>query len=140
MIRLRQVGRWRSAMIACTLACASLLLTSCGGDDGPTSPSGGGSGGPIAATITITASGVSPKNVTIAPGSRVSFVNNDTRSHQINSDPHPTHGDCPAIDDVSFISNGQTKTTGNFTTARVCGYHDHNLPDVTALQGTITVQ
>jgi plastocyanin len=135
------IGARFSAAAACALACASLLITSCGGDDGPTAPSGGGgTGGPIAATITITSSGVSPRNVTISAGSRVSFVNNDTRAHMMNSDPHPTHGDCPAIDDVSFISAGQTKTTGNLTAARVCGYHDHNEPTVIGLQGTITVQ
>jgi len=135
------IGPRVSAGATCALACASLLLTSCGGDDGPTNPSpGGGTGGPIAATITITSAGVSPKNVTISPGSRVTFVNNDSRPHEMNSDPHPTHRECPAIDDVSFLAVGQSRTTGNFTVARVCGYHDHAQPDATALQGTITTQ
>jgi plastocyanin len=122
------------------LACASLFVTSCGDDDGPTAPSGGGAtGGSIAATITITASGASPRNVTVAAGSRVTFVNNDSRAHDMNSDPHPEHTDCTEIN-VGDIQAGASRTTQNLTRARTCGFHDHNQPTVTALQGTITVQ
>jgi plastocyanin len=122
------------------LACASLFVTSCGDDDGPTAPSGGAAtGGSIAATITITASGASPRNVTVAAGSRVTFVNNDSRAHDMNSDPHPEHTDCTEIN-VGDIQAGASRTTQNLTRARTCGFHDHNQPTVTALQGTITVQ
>ena len=100
---------------------------------------GGGTGGTVAATITITASGVSPKNVTVAPGSRVTFVNNDSRPHEMNSDPHPAHTDCPEIN-VGFIAAGQSGTTQNLNTVRTCGFHDHNQPSNTALQGTIRIQ
>jgi plastocyanin len=91
-------------------------------------------------TITITASGVNPQRITVSPGTRVTFVNNDTRQHEMNSDPHPTHGDCPPIDDVGFLSPGQSKQTGNLTTARTCGYHDHNQPDTANLKGQIVIQ
>ena len=127
--------------IAATFA---LTLAACGGSDGPpTAPSGGdgGSGtGTIAATITITSSGVSPKTVTVPPGSRVTFVNNDSRNHEMNSDPHPTHGDCPGINQVGFLTPNQTRTTGNLNTVRTCGFHDHLLDTNTSLQGTIVVQ
>jgi hypothetical protein len=56
------------------------------------------------------------------------------------SDPHPIHTDCPAINDVGFLSPGQSKQTGNLTTARTCGYHDHNQSETTSLQGTIVIQ
>jgi plastocyanin len=131
----------------------ALAATACGGgSDTPTNPSpptggggtgGGGTGGtpPVATTtITITASGVTPQRITVSPGTRVTFVNNDTRTHEMNSDPHPQHGDCPAIDDVGFMSPGQTKLTGNLTAVRTCGFHDHNQPTVTSLQGQIIVQ
>ena len=96
---------------------------------------------PVATTtITITAAGVSPQRITVAPGTRVTFVNNDTRAHEMNSDPHPNHGDCPPIDDVGFLSPGQSKQTGNLTVTRTCGFHDHNQPTVTSLQGQIIVQ
>ena len=91
-------------------------------------------------TITITASGVSPNRITVSPGTRVTFVNNDSRQHEMNSDPHPNHGDCPPIDDVGFIAPGQTKQTGNLNTVRTCGYHDHNQPDTANLKGQIVIQ
>ena len=116
------------------------------GSSNPTGPSdgggggGGGGGGTGGTTITITASGVSPRELTVPAGTRVTFFNNDSRQHEMNSDPHPTHGDCPGIDDVGFIAPGQTKPTGNLTQVRRCGFHDHNMPDVVSLQGTIIVQ
>lgn len=121
-------------------AAAALAAAACGssGSSTPSSPSG--TSGPSAATITITSSGVSPKSVTVAVGSRVTFVNNDSRSHDMESDPHPIHTDCPAINDVGVLSSGQSRQTGNLTTARTCGYHDHNLPDTASLQGTIVIQ
>jgi plastocyanin len=130
----------RASLMAC--ACVSLLASACGGSDNPNSPSGGsggGGGGSVAGTITITAAGVSPKTVTVAAGSRVTFVNNDSRPHDMNSDPHPEHTTCPEIN-VGFIAAGASGTTQNLTRVRSCGYHDHNQPEVAALQGTIVIQ
>lgn len=92
------------------------------------------------ATITITSSGVSPQSVTVAVGSRVTFVNNDTRVHDMNSDPHPEHTTCPELNQVGFLAAGQTKLSGNLATARTCTYHDHNQSTNTSLQGTIIIQ
>lgn len=121
---------------------AALAVAACGGGDGggtPTAPSG--NPGNVAATITIGADGtVSPREVTVTPGSRVTFQNNHTRSHEMASDPHPTHGSCPPIDQVGFIAAGQSRTTGNLNTPGTCTYHDHNEPGNTALQGTIRIQ
>jgi plastocyanin len=128
-------------------AVAALALTvACGGSSGsstPTTPStGGGSGssGTGAATITITSAGVSPKTVTIAAGQRVTFVNNDSRQHDMASNPHPNHTDCPAINTVGLLLAGQSRDTANLTTARSCGFHDHIREDDTSLQGTIVIQ
>ena len=124
-----------------TAATFALTLAACGGSSSPASPSGNtGNTGTIAATITITSTGVSPKTVTVAPGSRVTFTNNDSRNHEMNSDPHPTHGDCPGLDQVGFLAPGQSKTSGNLNTARACGFHDHLNDSNTSLQGTIVVQ
>ena len=119
----------------------SAAMAACGGDS-PTSPSspagpGGGSG---TTTVTITSSGVSPTEITVSPGTRVTFVNNDSRSHNMSSDPHPEHSDCPEINQVGFLTSGQQRTTGNLNTQRTCGFHDHNLPDNTGLQGRIIIQ
>jgi plastocyanin len=83
---------------------------------------------------------VSPRAVTIAAGGRVTFANNDDRPHEMNSDPHPAHTDCPSINEVGFLAAGQTKATGTLNTPRTCGFHDHNRNSDTSLQGTITIQ
>jgi plastocyanin len=137
-----------------TLRLAILFLTvlalGCGGGGGPTTPSpppggeggggGGGGGGTNTTTFTISGNSVSPRSITVAPGTRVTFINNDSRPHEMYSDPHPEHGDCPAIDQVGFITPGQTKQTGNLNDVRTCGFHDHNQPEVAGLTGTIIVR
>lgn len=130
--------------------CAALaaVAVGCGGGSGgggtvttPTPTPTPGTTPPVATTtITITANGVSPQRIVVPVGSRVTFINNDNRTHEMNSDPHPTHGECPAIDDVGFMAPGQTKLTGNLTVVRTCGFHDHNQPAVSALTGQIIVQ
>jgi plastocyanin len=129
---------------ACSLVALALFSSACGGSDNPgTGPSGGGggggTGGTVSATITITAAGVSPRDVTVTPGSRVTFVNNDTRPHDMSSDPHPAHTDCPEIT-VGFLQAGQSGTTQNLNRVRTCGFHDHNQDTNTSLQGTIRIQ
>jgi plastocyanin len=129
---------------AIVAAGALALMAGCGGSSSPTSPSTGGGtssgAGPSGATITITSSGVSPAQVTITRGQSVTFVNNDTRTHDIASNPHPVHTDCPAMNVVGIISQGQTKVSDAFTTARSCGFHDHNNPSDGSLQGTVVIQ
>jgi plastocyanin len=125
------------------IAIATAALACGGSSDGggtPTTPTTPTTPPVATTTITITANGVNPQRITVPIGSRVTFINNDTRTHEMNSDPHPTHGDCPAIDDVGFLAAGQTKQTGNLTVARTCGFHDHNQPTVASLTGQIIVQ
>jgi plastocyanin len=125
------------------LAVASIVAMGCGGGSNngtPTSP-GPPNTPPVATTtITITSAGVNPRVITVPAGSRVTFINNDSRSHEMHSDPHPDHGDCPPINEVGFIAAGQTRLTGPLTVVRTCGYHDHNLPDDASLRGQIIVQ
>jgi plastocyanin len=93
------------------------------------------------ATITIGANGsISPSSVTITRGGRVTMVNNDSRAHDMASDPHPEHSQCTEINQIGFLTAGQSRTSGNFNTARSCTFHDHNLPDNAGLKGSITVQ
>jgi plastocyanin len=130
---------WRHGLVVVGLA----GMIACGDGDGggpPTLPSGGGPG-PSGATVTIGANGaVSPAQVSITTGQSVTFVNNDTRSHEIASDPHPSHGNCPSINAVGQTAPGQTKLTNAFTSTGTCGYHDHGDPTNAALQGTITIR
>jgi plastocyanin len=122
------------------------LLAACGGS--PSSPSGGtvivrdgGSTGTSGATITISGGRVSPAAVTVAVGQTVTFVNNDGRTHEMASNPHPQHGSCPSIEaGIGTIASGQTKVTHAFANAGTCGFHDHLDDSNAALKGTITVQ
>jgi plastocyanin len=100
------------------------VLAACGGGS-PSSPSPGGSGG---TTITLTSAGVSAAQVNVTPGTRVTFMNSDTRSHNMTSDPHPEHTDCPEINAVGLLQPGQSRETGNLVSIRTCGFHDHDNP------------
>lgn len=101
-----------------------ILLGACGGGS-PASPSPGGG---TSTTITITAAGVSTAQLTISPGTRVLFVNNDSRAHNMTSDPHPEHTDCPEINSVGLLQPNQSRETGNLVALKTCGFHDHDDP------------
>lgn len=119
---------------------AALALAACGGSNTtPSTNTGGGTSNP-ATTITITSSGVSPKTLTVSRGTQVTVINNDSRSHFLASDPHPTHENCPELNTWGTLGNGQSRQSGNLNTARTCGYHDHDNPGNTSLQGSIVIQ
>ena len=95
------------------------------------------------ATLTITINGngqVTPADIQVARGSRVTFVNQHGSPHDMTSDPHPTHVNCPEINQVGNLFSGQSRQTGAFDTTRRCGFHDHGEPTNNGLQGSITVQ
>jgi plastocyanin len=139
------LGNRIAAVRVAATAAALAMLVGCGGGSSPTSATkaGGvsGSPGPVGATITIQSNGaVSPSQVTIATGQSVAFVNNDSRVHDMTSDPHPLHTDCPELNAAGLISAGQAKNTNAFPVARTCGFHDHNNPETAALTGRIVIQ
>ena len=128
-------SRWHALTIvgcAAALACAASCTK-----DSMSSPSEPPSGG---TTITITAAGASPRNLTVALGSQITFINNDSVAHEMYSDPHPEHTDCPEFDSVGHLAPGATRQTQNLTTSRTCGFHDHINPFVTSLTGAILIQ
>jgi plastocyanin len=130
-----------NASIASRLALLGLAATmvACG-NKSPTVPSPGSLPPVQTNTITITSSGASPRNVEVALGSRVLFINNDSRSHNMSSDPHPEHNDCPVLNDAGFLQPGQSRETGNIVIARTCGFHDHDSPGTQTLWGQITAK
>jgi plastocyanin len=131
MFRTRPWGR---------LCLAALIAASAtaGCDDGAAPPTAPG-GNPF--TITISGNGVvSPKELTVPPGSRVLFVNSHSRRHDMGSDPHPDHLDCPELNQVGVLNPGQSRESGNLVTVRICGFHDHDDPTNVSLRGSVTIR
>jgi plastocyanin len=119
-------------------AALGLALAGCGGGN-PGSPSPPPQGNPN--VITISSSGIAtPRDLTVAPGTRVLFVNQDGRRHDMTSDDHPDHLECPAINQVGLLTPGQSRETGNLNQVRTCGFHDHEDPDNNNLKGRIVIR
>lgn len=83
---------------------------------------------------------MTPLEITIAVGQRVTFVNNDIRAHDVVGGVDPSHPDCPEIIQAGFLTPGQQRETGIFTTARTCDYHDHTALSVPAFSGRIIIR
>ena len=135
--------RTRLGATAVLAGAIAALSAACGGSSSPsTGPSTGGTctAGPTSTTITISNNTVCPQNITVPRGTQVTFVNNDSRTHEMTSDPHPEHTDCTEINQVGNLVAGQTRQTGNLNTAKRCGFHDHIDFQNTALKGSITIQ
>ncbi len=131
--------RSRLARTARVAPLVAALTTGPACHSSPAAPLDPGTPGP-ADTITITSAGASPLHIEVAVGSRVRFVNNDVRSHNMTSDPHPEHDACPEINQVGFLSPGQSRETGNLVVAETCGFHDHDNPDNETLHGQIVIR
>ena len=124
-------------------ALVAVVAVACGGGGGAAYDPGTGpdAAAPPAATefvFTITASGVSPRELRVPVGARVAFRNQDGRSHQMTSNPHPVHTDCPAVN-VGLVAPGGTATTGALEVERTCGFHDHDRETDESLWGRILV-
>ena len=83
---------------------------------------------------------MSPLEITISVGQRVTFVNNDTRAHDVVGGADPSRPDCPEILQAGFLTPGQRGDTGVFTSARTCNYHDHTALGVPAFSGRIIIR
>ena len=133
----------------------AVALSGCGGQSGqPAGPSSSTStttttttttsisqGPPgLTATITITSNGITPKEVEIAVGGKVTFINNDVRTHDMLSNPLYIHTDCPQMNLAGFLTPGQRRETGAFDIARSCGFHDHTNENEEAFHGTIVIR
>ena len=113
-------------------------LMGCGGS--PSGPTGSGPNPGDPNVITITSTGVSPKTLTVSPGTQITILNKDSRDHEMTSDPHPTHENCPALNQIGFLKPNQFRQSGNLVILETCGFHDHLQDFKQSLRGTITVQ
>ncbi len=123
----------RKIQVALGLAATAAILVACSEDAGPASPSN------TTPTFTITAAGVSPKQVRINVGDRVRFTNDDSVNRQINSNPFLEHDDCPPINAVDLLTPGQSKETDVMSLAGTCGFHEHLTEGDAAFLGEILV-
>lgn len=86
-------------------------------------------------TVSISDAGFSPAQVTVAAGTKVTFVNNGQGLHWPASDPHPTHTNLKGLDARKGLATGDTYSF-IFSTPGTWGYHDHLNPK---LKGTVVV-
>lgn len=132
--------RGRSAGSIAVVALA-MVAPACGSSGNMQQPSPGPcTTPPTSTTIVISGGAVCPQNITVARGSQVTMVNQDTVAHEMYSDPHPEHTDCPELNQIGHLEPGQSRASGNLVTARTCGFHDHLRPDVASMKGLITIQ
>jgi plastocyanin len=97
--------------------------------DSPAAPAG-------SVTVTYTDSGFSPKTLTVAPGTKVTFVNNSSHDMWVGSDVHPTHTEYDGTTLMqhcsthsSFDQCGKASAGGTYSftfgKAGTFGYHNH---------------
>ena len=133
---MRSVRNLAGGLVAASAVAAAL---SCGGSS-PSTPSGSCTPSSSPTTFVIMNNTVCPQSLTVARGTQVTFSNQDSVVHEMDSDPHPEHTDCVEINQVGPINPGQSRQTGNLNIARRCGFHDHGRPDTASLKGTIVIQ
>jgi plastocyanin len=125
------------------LAAGIAIVAACGGSS--SSPSSNPTPGACtpstnANTLVIQNNTICPSALTVTRGTQVTILNSDSRTHEMDSDPHPEHTDCPELNQIGFLNPGQSRQSGNLNTARKCGMHDHASPDTASLKATITIQ
>jgi plastocyanin len=125
-------------MLRVRMALSGLLMTiaACGSSESPPAPT---PNNPNVITIS-TAGTASPNELTVSPGTRVLFTNSHSRRHDMTSDPHPEHSDCPELNQVGLLNPGQSRESGNLVAVRTCGFHDHDEPSNANLKGRIIIR
>jgi hypothetical protein len=89
--------------------------------------------------MTITAVGVDPQVLHAFDAQEpITFANDDVRPHDVRSDPHPAHSDCPSLN-VGTLNPGERRQIDGATLPRftLCYYHDETDPANSAYRGVI---
>jgi hypothetical protein len=136
-----KANRWLLPAAGVALILTALAVACGGGNDSPTSPTPPPTGGPPPAnslTLTITANGLSAGGE-VAVGGTVTIVNSASTVHEMSSDPHPVHTDCPGLN-LGTLQPGQQRTSQPLTSARTCGMHDHINPGTASLTRSIVIR
>jgi plastocyanin len=132
----------RMFAVGAAFAGAIALAASCGGSStsSSTSPAGSCTLSSSPTTFVIMNNTVCPTSITVPRGTQVTFSNQDNVVHEMDSDPHPEHTDCPELNQVDFLNPGQSRQSGNLNIARTCGFHDHQNPDRASMKGNVVIQ
>ena len=86
--------------------------------------------------VVISSAGFMPKDVAIKVGESVTWMNEDSLDHTVNSAPHPTHTAYKPLNTVGALKAGEKKSL-TFPEAGTYKYHDHLNPSLT---GSVTVE
>jgi plastocyanin len=74
--------------------------------------------------VIYTNAGFSPRSLTVAVGTTVKFVDQASKPMWVASDPHPTHGDYSAFDQL----RGGSEYSFTFTESGSYPFHNHLVP------------
>ncbi len=85
--------------------------------------------------VSLTSSGFSPKEITIAKGTKVVWVNNSGKTATVNSGPHPVHTSYQPLNLGNFNDGQNLEVTFNET--GTFKYHNHLNASQT---GSVTVE
>ncbi len=85
--------------------------------------------------VTITSSGFMPQSITVKAGETVTWINQDSVSHTVNSVVHPTHLVYPPLN-LGNLKPGEEQSL-SFPEAGAYKYHAHLNPSLT---GSVTVE
>jgi len=123
---------------ACGLA---LFAAACGSSGGGPSgtPTPAASPTPLGPPVaTITPSGMQPQVLhTFDARESITFVNADGRAHDLRSDPHPAHTECPALS-VDLQPGERQEITGpSLPRFTLCFYHDEADPTDDRFRGVV---
>lgn len=133
-VRMLAAGAAAAAAVAVALSCGGSSSSSTTGPTGSCTPSSSPN------TLVIQNNQICPRALTVTRGTQITILNSDSLVHEMYSDPHPEHTDCPELNQIGFLNPGQSRQSGNLNIARTCGFHDHGNPDNDGLKGTITIQ
>jgi len=91
-------------------------------------------------TITLSATGFTPQEITVPVGEHVTFLNADRIGHDIFSGLEHNSPECAEVDAVGFLVAGQRRETSVFEQSKTCRFHDHENLGNPAYQGRIVAR
>jgi plastocyanin len=87
-------------------------------------------------SVQVTSSAFSPSTITVKKNQSVTWTNADTASHEVASDPYPSHAILPALASSS-LNQGDSYT---FTFEKTGTYTYHDPLNPAAIKGTVIVE